>query len=207
MGTLRGIAGWELFVSKPVKKINKQMEEKENKVSTKKCKFCVSDIPTEAKRCPQCHADLRLWRQRHPVLLTFLIIGFIWISGSILSYAKNLSDKMSKQIDNSIGASEPLLEVESVRYTKGRNFATAEGEVKNISSQALKQVTVVGMWYDKNNNLITSDEVLIKFNPILPGQTSPFSVSSTINPEMVSGNIDFKYLTGGTIPTKSAEDK
>jgi len=49
----------------------------ENKIPTKKCPHCFSDIPVKATKCPQCHADLRSWVSRHPILTFFIIIIMI----------------------------------------------------------------------------------------------------------------------------------
>ena len=85
--------------------------------------------------------------------------------------------------------------------TAGGNHVEAKGQVKNISNQSLKNVQAVVSFYDKNGNFITSSSALIDFNPIIVGQTSPFSTIETYNPAMHTANIQFKYLMGGTIPT------
>lgn len=80
-------------------------------------------------------------------------------------------------------------------------FIEARGQVKNISTESLRNVMAVVSYYDKEGEFITSDETLISYNPILPGQTSPFHVMTTNNPAMVKATIEFKELMGGTIPT------
>jgi len=74
-----------------------------------------------------------------------------------------------------------------------------EGEVKNISDESLKNVTAVGIWLDKDGTFIKSDDALIDYNPILPGQTSPFKTISTGNPAMEKYRVEFKTLFGGTL--------
>ena len=74
-----------------------------------------------------------------------------------------------------------------------------EGMVKNISDEPLKNVTAVGIWLDKDGEFIKSDDALIDYNPILPGQTSPFKTMSTGNPAMAKFRIEFKTLFGGTL--------
>ena len=44
---------------------------------TKKCKYCQTDIPVNAKVCPNCKRDLRNWFERHKIITFFLIILFI----------------------------------------------------------------------------------------------------------------------------------
>lgn len=78
-------------------------------------------------------------------------------------------------------------------------FATAEGQVRNISGRNLENVQAVVTWLDGNGNFITSQDAMIEYNPILAGQTSPFEVMARYNPAMKKARITFKYLFGGTI--------
>lgn len=89
----------------------------------------------------------------------------------------------------------------SLSTTAGGSYVEARGLVKNISDRSLRNVEAVANFYDKNGNFITSSSALIKFNPILAGQTSPFTVMETYNPAMKKASIQFKFLMGGTIPT------
>jgi hypothetical protein len=86
--------------------------------------------------------------------------------------------------------------------TKGGSFVEVRGQVKNISGSSLKSVAAVATFYDKDEGFITSDDALIDYNPIMPGQVSPFSVLEHYNPAMRSATVEFKYLMGGTIPTR-----
>ncbi|RJQ26331.1 MAG: hypothetical protein C4589_09855 [Peptococcaceae bacterium] len=83
----------------------------------------------------------------------------------------------------------------------GGMFVEAVGQVKNISGSKLDNVMAVVSFYDKNGDFITSADALIDYNPIMPGQTSPFKVIETYNPAMQKASVEFKYLMGGTIPT------
>ena len=98
----------------------------------------------------------------------------------------------------------PLLELKSWNWgqTEGGSHAEANGIIKNISGQSLKNVTAVVSFYTKDGTFITSDEALIDYNPILSGQTSPFKVLETWNPAMSRASVEFKFLMGGTINTK-----
>jgi len=96
-----------------------------------------------------------------------------------------------------------LLELKNVTYTKeSTSFIITEGLVTNISSKSLSDVLAVVQLYDKNDNFIKSDDALIDYNPILPGQSSPFKIITSYNPAIQKGTVEFKYISGGTIPTK-----
>jgi hypothetical protein len=86
-------------------------------------------------------------------------------------------------------------------------YAILEGQVTNISSQPLKNVAAVASFYDSNGGFITSSDTLIDYNPVLPGQTSPFKAMATENPTMKKAGVAFKELMGGTIPFRNAESK
>jgi len=93
------------------------------------------------------------------------------------------------------------LELLSWSWGTSYGYATVKGQIKNISSKRLENVEAVASFYDKNHNFITSGSALIEYNPILPGQTSPFEAMETANPEMYSATVEFKFLSGGSIST------
>ncbi len=84
----------------------------------------------------------------------------------------------------------------------GGGYAIVTGEVQNISGQSLKNVAAVATWYDKDGGFIRSDDTLIEYNPILPGQKSPYKVMSTYNPAMAKYAIAFKSLFGAGIASR-----
>ena len=91
------------------------------------------------------------------------------------------------------------LELVNSRWSENYGYATYEGQVKNISNTKLDDVQAVVTWYDKNGNMITSSSALIEYNPILPGQVSPFKVIKTYNPAMEKAGVEFSKLMGGTL--------
>jgi len=80
-------------------------------------------------------------------------------------------------------------------------YVTAEGRVKNISGKKLNRVQAIVVWYDKNGQMITYDSSFIEYNPVMPGQISPFKVIERYNPAMARATIEFKYFGGTTIRT------
>lgn len=79
---------------------------------------------------------------------------------------------------------------------------TGEGEVKNVSADIIQNVEAVTSYYAADDKFITSNEAVIEYNPILPGQTSPFRTIGAFNPAMQSGQVDFKTLMGGPVSWK-----
>lgn len=95
--------------------------------------------------------------------------------------------------------SGPMLQLLSWNWHSEHGYVTVEGQVKNVSSKPLEHVAVVATFFTADGTFITSSEALIDYNPILPGQTSPFKTMETGNPAMEKAKIDFKYLFGGSI--------
>jgi hypothetical protein len=92
-----------------------------------------------------------------------------------------------------------LLDVVSPGIPK---YYQVDGQVRNIGGQSLKSVLVVVQWYDAGGNFIIAHDSLIAYNPILPGQTSPFTaINHGYNPAMAKYTISFKFFSGGEIPT------
>lgn len=95
----------------------------------------------------------------------------------------------------------------SARGYDEHGFHFVEGQVRNISNEPLKNVTAVASWYDKSDGFITTADAIIEYNPILPGQTSPFKTITTTNPAMAKYSIAFKELMGGQIETEDRRKK
>ena len=63
----------------------------------------------------------------------------------------------------------------------------------------MENVLAVGTWRTADGTFIKSDDALLDYNPIMPGQISPFKIYSTYNPAMKRCNLSFRYLMGGAI--------
>jgi hypothetical protein len=59
-----------------------------------------------------------------------------------------------------------------------------EGEVKNISARKLENIEAVGEFYTDSGEIVKFGDVLVEYTPIMPGQTSPFKVVVTENPQI-----------------------
>lgn len=109
------------------------------------------------------------------------------------------------------GAQERLFNLELASWnwspTEDGSYVEAKGEVKNTSNKSHQNVEAVVTFKDKEGKYITHSSVLIDFNPILAGQTSPFKVMETFNPAIHSASIQFKFLDGETIPTSGQQQR
>jgi hypothetical protein len=91
------------------------------------------------------------------------------------------------------------LELLNWRWSKSYSYAIAEGQIKNISGKKMERVQALVTWYDKNDKMITSETNFTTYNPIMPGQITPFKVMTRHNPSMASATIEFKFLFGNKI--------
>jgi len=109
----------------------------------------------------------------------------------------------SRDADATEGYAESLLELQSWRWHREYgSYLVAEGAVKNVSDTRLEDVEAVVVFMNENGDLVTSETSGIEYDPILPGQVSPFSVMARANPAIVQASIDFKKFSGGSIKWK-----
>jgi len=86
-------------------------------------------------------------------------------------------------------------------------YVTAEGRVRNISGEPLHNVMAVVEFESEDGTFITSEDVLIDYDPLLPNQISPWSVIVTWNPAMRNGGatVRFRSFDGEALRTKVVE--
>ena len=120
----------------------------------------------------------------------------IWMSALIDAQR---ADQQSTQLTNAIemdreASQEPKLEVLSTNFRRDESgeYSFFEGEIKNISSESLKNVEAVVSFYDANDKFVTSESGLIEYLDLAPGQTSPFKVLSKYHARIVRGSVGFK---------------
>lgn len=181
-----------------------------------KCKECGSEISSKAEACPKCGAKRK---KRSGLGCLFVVILLFIVFGAIINSVDTTTTPASPQTSatsqhspSSATTQSPLPTPEQPKllllnwtWHEEYGYAIVEGEVQNISQETLKNVEAVAKFYAADKKFITSDDSLIAYNPILPGQTSPFKVSTTHNPAMKSASITFKELMGGAILFKKNE--
>ena len=135
------------------------------------------------------------------VFLGLFIIGMM--IGPDKSTSTNPDSTFSADQSNAVTPATPEpppLEVLSWRCDNEHGYIHVRGEVRNVSSRKLENVVAVGEFRTKDGELVKTGEALLDYNPIMPGQKSPFSAGGTDNPSIKNCQIAFKYLMGGSIP-------
>lgn len=165
------------------------------------CRHCQRDMPTAAAP-PSVRADTTIKPRTRRELWLVVTLASLLVAAVLVSATwtdiKNPTASQPRRVT-------PVLELRSALMRQSsRSHMTVEGEVVNISGDSLRYVAAVITWRDASGAFITSDKALIEYNPVLPGQTSPFKVISTRNPEMTRFDITFRTLSGPDLPTKDA---
>lgn len=132
------------------------------------------------------------------ILLPLFILIFV-----VIGCVPPPDSEKQERIDNT-----PKLKLLSAQGTKSEYFVEVVGEVQNISNDKIQSVWAVVSHYDKNGNLITTDESAIDFRPLMPNQRSTFKCLTQINPLMVTYKISFRDgLAGSEIKYDDARQK
>lgn len=120
------------------------------------------------------------------------------------------------EIKQPVKNQEPQLKLLSSRGEIGRNLITITGEVQNISTEKIESLWVVVSLYDKDDQLITTEDSVVEYTPLMPGQTTPFKSLVRVNPLMKIYKIGFREGLSGQIdyidarsekPTKAKPEK
>ena len=180
-----------------------------------RCKECGQEISKKAEKCPNCGAPQKKKTSLFTWLVTIVIV--VWAmsyfsspsttSRSSSSNASSTYSSESNSYSPPAASYSPPLEVISWKCEKEYSYIFVVGEVKNISSDSIKNVMAVGEFRTKDGTLVKAEDSLIDYNPLLPGQTSPFKTGGTDNPAINNCNLSFKTLFGKQIGYITAKDR
>ncbi len=170
------------------------------------CKSCKKEVSTDAKTCPHCGTRNPGGRTSVAAilglsLLALLVVGYC---SSLLNQPGDAPNTGGRTV--AVTPDSPVLEVQSWGWAQEYDYAVAEGEVTNISGEPIRSAQAIVSYYDQDGKFVTSDDGMLKFNPILPGQTSPFKVMTTWNPAMKTARLQFKRLFGESLPARTRTD-
>lgn len=169
------------------------------------CQKCKSENPEGSKFCNSCASPLEIKKTSRGKAI-FAVLLFVFAGYLYLSRVPSVQEMASMSKVNSHASPSPVaqptqppLELQSFSWSETSSYVTVEGSVKNVSAQPLKNIQVLGIFEAKDGTFITSADALIAYNPILPGQISPFEALTKHNPLMETCRIEFKELMGGKV--------
>jgi len=174
------------------------------------CKECDNEISKKAKTCPQCGA-----KNKRPSLIlqiVFVLFGCTFLA-NIFSGASNTQNRPNTNVNtisNPTVANNNIakpLEVSSWSCDKKHGYMFIRGEVKNITDKPIKNLMAVATFRTKDDTFVKSDDALVEYNPLLPGQTSPFKVGTSQNPASEKCRLSFKTMFGSKLRYKDVKNE
>ncbi|MFQ5998851.1 MAG: FxLYD domain-containing protein [Candidatus Bathyarchaeia archaeon] len=93
----------------------------------------------------------------------------------------------------------PLLELRSGKFYEEGGFKIAEGQVTNLGREPLVGVIAV-VDFKADQQIVNTVRVPIAFNPLMPGETSPFKVRTSPRVAINLAEFEFEQRSAGIIP-------
>ena len=75
-------------------------------------------------------------------------------------------------------------------------YTRTTGIIKNVSGRRLENVQVVSVYKTLEGAFVESSSSMIEYNPLMPGQSSPFRAIGARNPIIGSCEVSFKTIDG-----------
>ena len=120
--------------------------------------------------------------------------------------ARRLIDDATKHIEQ-LQKATLIIESWSWQRSGSGAFVEVNGEVANNTSKKLDGVVAVATFKTADDELVTTAQSIVEFNPLLPGQKSPFKCITAFNPRMKTCSLKFKFLMGRQIKAASRKKK
>jgi hypothetical protein len=93
----------------------------------------------------------------------------------------------------------PDLVLEDWNFQIESGYGIVSGEITNNTLHPIAKLTAVATFHAEGGAFIKTSEALISFNPLAPGQTSPFEITAPMTSKAKSSRLSFKELLGGKI--------
>jgi hypothetical protein len=137
--------------------------------------------------------------------LFWIIIGIIVVIGIANEYevtAPSRSDPPSSSAPSRSdppSSSGPQLHVLAFSCSNEDGYAHVRGEVRSLASRPIENLMVIGELRQADGTLIKTAEAMVEYDPLMPGQASPFHALTPHNPLATNCGLAFKTLWGGQI--------
>lgn len=96
-------------------------------------------------------------------------------------------------------ASIPDLKISGFKCVTEHGYVSVSGMVKNNTHRSIDRLMSVGIFSTSSGDFIKSADAMVDFQPLLPGQSSPFRSMTTDNPAIKNCRVTFKTMFGGEV--------
>lgn len=180
-------------------------------MSLSKCTECGHQLSNKADKCPQCGAPQSSGMRYVVWIVAGLIGAFVgsWVIDEVndrsgASYVtRSTPDSSSGSGSYTRSSAPPLLLLSSSCGVETSTYMHSRGQVKNMTSQPIKNIEAIAEYYTKDGTFIISDDAFVEFNPLMPGQTTPYHVLLPGNPLIAKCSIRFKVMWGEELAYKT----
>ena len=134
-------------------------------------------------------------------LLEFIRSGLSHNDGDSAQSTSNFDPGASTVDPGAATANAPPLQVPGWNCVTDPdiNSIHVRGEVRNSSATAIDQIEAVATFRTSDGTFVKSSDALIEYQPLMPGQASPFTIPDHSNPAIQIAELAFKELSGGSI--------
>ncbi len=82
----------------------------------------------------------------------------------------------------------------------GAGEIEVEGEVRNISSRPINNLMLSAVFNGPDGQFVSTSDLLVKFDPVMPGQVSPFDGFGNYNPVVHTVTVTPALQDGPSLP-------
>jgi hypothetical protein len=82
------------------------------------------------------------------------------------------------------------------RVNEAGDFWYIDGEIRNLTGQALNNVQVLSTWYDDQGKAVAAHTDMVDLKQLLPGETSAFRTMTSVQPSMMTYRLEFRSAVG-----------
>jgi hypothetical protein len=165
-------------------------------VNAPDAKFC--------KGCGVAFAVVPIPTKKKSSGLNVIFIVFVLLVGAYICSRNPIEPTDTRQTslsssESSETYSPPLKLLSMKAINSSEMYFRVIGEIQNTSTEKIDGVFAVVTAYDKDGELVGTQDAIINYSPIMPNQTSPFTVIMRQNPLIDNYRINFRKSFGGTI--------